>query len=107
MPRKRVSTVTTSEESVKPTIIESSTSEEIKEPLTVPDSSPQPEQPSVKGEEPASDVEVRLQPATFTMNGLTMRCQVCGFEAHRDNNQDLYCPNAHNHPPLITESDNS
>ena len=130
MPRKRVSTPdAVVEETVEPTTTESPAPETTESPAPETTESPAPEtteSPAVKAdsfssasEEPhkggvsspkegqAAPEEVELQPATFSMQGLTMRCQVCGSEAHRDADQNLYCPNAHNHPPLATESNNS
>lgn len=69
---------------------------------TVVASSPVPE--PVKTPEPEKEEQPQeLQPATFSKQGLTMRCDVCGTEARQDLDQNLTCPNAHNHPPLITE----
>ncbi|MFG6101192.1 hypothetical protein U2F10_02990 [Leptothoe sp. EHU-05/26/07-4] len=46
--------------------------------------------------------EVQLRPAEFKREGRTMVCTVCGTEARQNLDQELFCPNAHNHPPLAT-----
>ncbi|MEM8610409.1 MAG: hypothetical protein AAGF93_00210 [Cyanobacteria bacterium P01_H01_bin.105] len=54
---------------------------------------------------PASpEPEVQLQPAKFAREGRQTICTVCGTEARLDLDQQLFCPNAHNHPPLTTEA---
>ena len=51
--------------------------------------------------------EVQLQPATFAREGRTMVCTVCGTEARQNLDHQLFCPNAHNHPPLTSEAPKS
>lgn len=45
-------------------------------------------------------VTPQLQPAKFAVEGRRTICTVCGTEARLDLDRKLYCPNAHNHPPL-------
>ncbi len=50
----------------------------------------------------SSESEVQLQPSEFAREGRQTICTVCGTEARLDFDQQLFCPNAHNHPPLAT-----
>lgn len=96
MPRKKTTDPSTS---VELTNSEVETEESI-EPKEANVSTPNPPTPT-------PEPEVQLQPAEFSREGRTMVCTVCGTEARLDLDQQLFCPNAHNHPPLTTEASKS
>ena len=103
MPRKR--TTPTLEEKPDPAPPKSETTEPAnpKAEATAPATEPE-VKPSESISPPSPKPEVQLQPAAFAREGRQMVCTVCGTEARLDLDQQLFCPNAHNHPPLISEA---